>query len=65
MWQICDSQTHGLVRLEGRDEVIAIGIEKGIGVGIVKIARNMKAADIALEMILQVTGLSREDIEKI
>jgi hypothetical protein len=39
--------------------------KKGIELSIVKVARNMKAANIAVEMIIQVTGLSREELEKI
>ena len=47
--------------LEGHDKGVETGIEKGIE----KVAMNMKAADIATEMIIQVTGLRRDVIDKL
>ena len=52
---------YGLGHLDGRE----VGIEEGIEKGIEKVAYNMKVAGIALDVIMQVTGLNHEEIEKI
>lgn len=56
-------------KAEGRAEGIAEGIEKGKAEGerqrSLEIARNMKSANIPVESIMQFTGLSGEDIEKL
>jgi len=57
-WQIRDTAD----RLSMEAEV-AKGIEQGIEKGIEKVARNMKSVGITVEVIMQTTGLSREEIE--
>jgi len=52
---------YGLGHLDGKE----VGIEEGIEKGIEKVACNMKTAGIALDVIMRVTGLSYEEIEKI
>jgi len=52
---------YGLGHMDGRE----VGIEEGIEKGIEKVACNMKIAGIALDVIMQVTGLNHEEIEKI
>lgn len=39
------------------------GIEKGVEKGIEKVARNMKDTGVAVDVIMQVTGLQREEVE--
>jgi predicted transposase/invertase (TIGR01784 family) len=56
-WQIRDATDK--VVMERQFEK---GIEQGIEQGIEKVARNMKAAGIADEVIMQATGLSRDEI---
>ena len=48
-------------RLEGREEGLIEGEEKGI----LKIARNMKEKNMPMDTIIQLTGLTAEDIERL
>ena len=41
------------------------GIEKGIEKRNIEVARNLKLAGVATDVIMQVTGLSREEIENV
>ena len=52
-------------RAEGRAEGIVKGFEQGIEKGIEKIARNMVAKGKSIEEIMDITGLSKEQIEKL
>lgn len=60
---------YGLGRLEGKKEGleqgIGQGIEQGIEQGKLEVARNLKKAGVAVEVITQATGLSRGEIEKV
>ncbi len=62
-WQIRDAaDRYGLeAKFEkGFAQGIEQGIEQGVEKGIEKVARNMKAAGLSVEVIMQTTGLSRE-----
>ena len=52
-------------RAEGRAEGLAEGEVIGETKGIHKTARNMKAKGISVEMIMECTGLSVEEIERL
>ena len=52
-------------RAEGRTEGLAEGEVIGETKGIHKTARNMKAKGISVEMIMECTGLSVEEIERL
>ena len=52
-------------RAEGRAEGLAEGEVIGETKGIHKTARNMKAKGISMEMIMECTGLSVEEIERL
>lgn len=52
-------------RMEGRAEGLAEGEAKGRNESRLEIARNMKSAGIAVEVIVQVTGLSAVEIEQL
>jgi predicted transposase/invertase (TIGR01784 family) len=41
------------------------GIEKGLEEGVAKVARNLLEKGFDIETIIQVSGLSREDIDKL
>lgn len=56
---------YGLGRLEGKKEGLEQGIEQGIEQGKLKVARNLKKAGVAIDVIIQATGLSRGEIEKV
>jgi predicted transposase/invertase (TIGR01784 family) len=64
-WQIRDAaDRYGLeAKFEkGFAQGIEQGIEQGVEKGIEKVARSMKAAGLSVEVIMQTTGLSREQI---
>ena len=44
------------------EEQFEKGIDKGKIEGKIEVARNMKAAGIAVELIVQTTGLSQDEI---
>ena len=48
-------------RREGREE----GVEIGLGIKALEIAKNLKASGMSLEFISQNTGLSLEEIAEI
>ena len=52
-------------RFEGRAEGLAEGLEKGRAEGILTAARNFKALGMSTATIMQATGLSAEEIEKL
>jgi hypothetical protein len=53
-WLICDvADKYGLGKK----------LEKGKIEGNIEVARNLKAAGVATDLIMQATGLSREEIE--
>ena len=58
---------YGLGRLEGKKEGLEQGLEQGIEQGIeqgkLEVARNLKKAGVAVDVIMQATGLSRDEIE--
>ena len=53
----------------GRDKWIELGIEKGIEIGIeqeaMRMAAKLKSLGIEMNIILESTGLTREQIEKL
>jgi predicted transposase/invertase (TIGR01784 family) len=64
-WQIRDATDKVVMERQfekGIEQGIEMGIEQGIEQGVEKVARNMKAAGIADEIIMQATGLSRDEI---
>mgnify|MGYP000929981161 FL=1 len=50
---------------QGRKEGIEEGIQKGRKEGIINTAKNMKSLGIADEVIIQATGLTKEEIERL
>jgi predicted transposase/invertase (TIGR01784 family) len=60
-------------REEGRQEGIMIGEEKGIKIGEekgrqerdIEIAHQMKLEGLSIELIIKLTGLSREEVERL
>jgi hypothetical protein len=48
-----------------REEGMEIGVEKGLEIGIEKTARNALAEGLSVEFVQKITGLSREEIEKL
>jgi len=50
-------------RTEGMEKGIEKGMEKGMEKGVLMMAKNMKAAKVATKTIMEVTGLSMEQIE--
>jgi len=52
-------------RLEGRLEGKAEGLIEGEEKGVFKVARNMKKMGMSLNVIVSLTGLSKEDVETI
>jgi predicted transposase/invertase (TIGR01784 family) len=60
-WQIRDAaDRYGLE--EKFEQGFEQGIERGIEQGKIEVARNLKAAGLAVEVIMQSTGLSREQV---
>lgn len=49
-------------RIEGREEGLIEGEAKGRSEGCLEIARNMKALGLAVEVIVQATGLSAQEV---
>ena len=53
----------------GRDKWIEVGVEKGIEIGIeqesMRMAAKLKSLGIEMNIILESTGLTREQIEKL
>ena len=49
----------------GLEDGIQIGIEKGIEKGISRVALSMKKLGISIEQIIEATGLSKLEIEKL
>ena len=52
-------------RDDGRAEGLAEGITKGHADAQAEIARKMKTAGVAVEQIIQFTGLDRETVESL
>ncbi len=52
-------------RAKGLEEGLAKGLAEGEEIGLVKIVKSMLEKDYSLEQIIEVTGLGKEDIEKI
>ena len=52
-------------RAEGRAEGLAEGIEKGIEKEKIAIAKNMKSAGLDVQSIMQFTGLTQEQIDRL
>ena len=64
-WQIRDAIDKVVMERQfekGIETGIEQGIEMGIEKGIEKVARNMKIAGIAVEVIMQATGLSSDEV---
>jgi predicted transposase/invertase (TIGR01784 family) len=60
-WQIRDAaDRYGLE--EKFEKGFAQGIEQGVEKGKMEVARNLQAAGLAVEVIMQATGLSREQV---
>jgi predicted transposase/invertase (TIGR01784 family) len=57
--------TYVLGHLQGREEGITIGEERGVHKGLLMTARKMKKAGMACSLIAEVTGLSVEQIESL
>ncbi|TCW60667.1 hypothetical protein C5O22_09990, partial [Treponema sp. J25] len=51
--------------MEGRNEGIALGEEKGRLEERRETARRMKQEQVSIDIIMRVTGLSREEIEEL
>ena len=52
-------------RAEGLAEGLAEGIEKGIAKEKIAIAKNMKSAGLDVQSIMQFTGLTQEQIDRL
>jgi len=52
-------------RKEGLEEGLKRGVDKGRKEGIINTAKNMKSLGIADEVIIQATGLTKEEIERL
>ena len=52
-------------RVEGREEGREEGLVEGEEKGILKVARNMKEKNMPMDIIIQMTGLTAEDIERL
>jgi predicted transposase/invertase (TIGR01784 family) len=64
-WQIRDATDKVVMERQfekGIEQGIEKGIEQGIGKGIEKVALKMKLAGIDFDIIMQATGLNRDDI---
>jgi predicted transposase/invertase (TIGR01784 family) len=64
-----DEYSHEELRREKYEEGLKKGLAKGKvegkAEGILQTARNFKQAGVAIEVIMQATGLSREEIEQL
>ena len=58
-----DGEEKGIIK--GRAEGLAEGLAKGLAEGAKSIARKMKKIGMTMELIVQTTGLSEEEIEKL
>lgn len=54
-----------IVENDIREKAMTEGMEKGIEKGIEKVARKLKAGGVSIELIMQATGLSAEEIAKL
>ena len=52
-------------RAEGKAEGKAEGMAEGMEKATHEVARKLQSADVAVEIIMQVTGLSREEVEQV
>ena len=50
---------------QAREEGISDGISKGISQGIIKVARRMLEKKMDIALIMEMTGLTKEEIEKL
>ena len=50
---------------EGRQEGLEKGIQQGIRQGNIQNARGMKSEGIPVEIIAKITGLTRDEVEKL
>ena len=50
---------------KGIEQGIEKGIKQGIEQGIEKVAKNLKAKNVDIEIIKETTGLTDEEIEKL
>ena len=50
---------------QAREEGISDGISKGISQGIIKVARRMLEKKMDIALIMEMTGLTEEEIEKL
>ena len=50
---------------EGREKGIKEGIEKGMQEGVKEVARNLKRTGLDIALIVQATGLTPEEVEKL
>ena len=50
---------------QAREEGINDGISKGISQGIIKVARRMLEKKMDIALIMEMTGLTKEEIEKL
>ena len=52
-------------RMEGREEGRAEGREEGIKEGVVRNARRMKEKGLSTEVIMEITGLTLEEVHQL
>ena len=52
-------------RMEGREEGRAEGREEGIKEGVVRNARRMKEKGLSIEDIMEITGLTLEEVHQL
>jgi predicted transposase/invertase (TIGR01784 family) len=62
---IRDNDVLNTARVEGRAEGERIGISKGKAEGKIEIAKRMKAKGLPIDEIVDFTGLSETEIEKL
>jgi predicted transposase/invertase (TIGR01784 family) len=62
---ICKIRLYEELKREKYEEGLKKGMAKGKAEGILQTARHLKQAGVALEMIMQATGLSQEEIEQL
>jgi len=75
MWNYdaCIEDSKNMAREEGLKEGLKQGIEQGLEQGLeqgieqgkLSVARNMKKLSVPIEVIMQSTNLSKEEIEKL
>ncbi len=67
-WQIRDATDRLVMEKQfekGVEKGVKQGIEQGIEKGIEKVAYNMKQAGVAIEVIMQMTGLTQAEIDQL